>query len=638
MDLWKILQNVVHTEQQVRTLREYLGLYMKVIRPDDNIRDYFSGSRGDGFCFKWSDIDILKSLITDYVPMIPFGWNDIDTDIVRSLLSDLQPQSKYVAIDNGCQPGYCKLICMARRKLADGKYQYLHRPSFLNERRRLSYNSNPDKHIHGPCVSTVHGSGLDNCYAFPIYPKFSNEFLKRFFTKFWNNVKLKVIRKSITVMHCVPKGPEYGDEEGLQWLISFSVLEQYIVHSLNHVQFCCYGLMKILLHSEIDSCSETKDTLSSYHLKTVLFHVLEDVHSDFWVPQNIFNCIRICLTRLLWYVIKGCCPNYFYPECNLLKKRKIVEKRNELGKKLFEVLKFDIEDFFFSVLFSCSHIPNIFNAYCTFSDLNCRKEMKHILFELELNVYPNTGFSLHALSLAMCTAKGYQTTYRRCIHSILMILNFLQAEKDQMKIAFLEYLFLSLIRRIGIILYDKFILTGFKYYLLSAEAAFMLFMNASAFAGAYLATLWYCRGKYVRCIELYEDMGNRYELIYSHPTLKNTCIESTCDFITLLRDIEFETMELYRANNLVPKDLQYDVQSCAHSEFLMQIHLYFLFLVVMCCFETNQIDAGIYFVGYFQKFFKTKEFHLLDNVTQQNSKRLMQIAIEKIGVLNSYCN
>lgn len=84
--------------------------------------------------------------------------------------------------------------------------------------------------------------------------------------------------------------------------------------------------------------------------------------------------------------------------------------------------------------------------------------------------------------------------------------------------------------------------------------------------------------------------------------------------------------------------MQYDVQSCAHSEFLMQIHSYFLFLVVMCYCETNQIDAGIYFVGYFQKIFKTKEFNLLDNVTQQNSKRLMQVGIEKIGVLKSCCN
>lgn len=149
--------------------------------------------------------------------------------------------------------------------------------------------------------------------------------------------------------------------------------------------------------------------------------------------------------------------------------------------------------FFFSV-FSCSPITKIFNGKFAFSDLDCRKQFEHILPELlELCMYLNTG-SLDALSVSMSTAKAYQTTYHQCIHSILLILNFLETEKDQLKIAFLEYLFLSFMRRIGTILYDKFILTGFKKYLLSAEAAFMLFMNAAAFAGVYLATLWYCRG------------------------------------------------------------------------------------------------------------------------------------------------
>lgn len=78
--------------------------------------------------------------------------------------------------------------------------------------------------------------------------------------------------------------------------------------------------MKILLHSEIDSCAETHDTLSSYHVKTTLFHVLEDIHPDFWIPQNIFYCLRVCITRLLLFVMKGYCPNYFRPESNLLLK------------------------------------------------------------------------------------------------------------------------------------------------------------------------------------------------------------------------------------------------------------------------------------------------------------------------------
>lgn len=161
----------------------------------------------------------------------------------------------------------------------------------------------------------------------------------------------------------------------------------------------------------------------------------------------------------------------------------------------------------------------------------------------------------------------------------------------------------------------------------------MLFMNAAVFAGVYLATLWYCRGKYVRCIELLYDMRHRLESIYSQRTLEN--IESPRDYITLLRNEKFQTVELYRASNLFPKDLQKVVQNCAHSEFLMESHSYLLFLAVICFCETNHIDAGIYFVGYFQEIFNSEEFNLLKNVIQENSKRLMEIAVDKIEKLSS---
>lgn len=139
-------------------------------------------------------------------------------------------------------------------------------------------------------------------------------------------------------MHCVPKGPEKGDEEGRQWLISFCVLEQNIVHSLNHVQFCCFGLMRILIHSALD-LSDTNDTISSYHIKTVLFHVLEDIHPNFWIPLNIFYCLRICLTRLLLFLLRGHCPSYFISENNLFLKSRIFQKRRKIQQQLLEVYR-----------------------------------------------------------------------------------------------------------------------------------------------------------------------------------------------------------------------------------------------------------------------------------------------------------
>lgn len=129
--------------------------------------------------------------------------------------------------------------------------------------------------------------------------------------------------------------------------------------------------------------------------------------------------------------------------------------------------------------------------------------------------------------------KGYRTTYSECIDSIIMIMNLLQTEQDQLKIDLLKHLFLLLIRRIGIILYDKFILTGYKDYLLSAETAFMLFTHAGVYSYAYLATLWYCQGRYFRC----------RSLIYSaldKPLLLLERVEF--DFASFLMDIELGTI------------------------------------------------------------------------------------------------
>lgn len=116
---------------------------MKVIGPNDTFRDYFTGSRGEGFHFDWSDIDILSTSIAEYVSM--------DNGLMH-------PRCKYIAIDKDCQPGYCKLLYRTRSEHTDVKYRYLSRDSFLDEKIYFSINSNSDIHVHRPCVSTAHGN------------------------------------------------------------------------------------------------------------------------------------------------------------------------------------------------------------------------------------------------------------------------------------------------------------------------------------------------------------------------------------------------------------------------------------------------------------------------------------------------
>lgn len=133
---------------------------MKVMCANQKNRDYFTGSRGEGFHFDWSDIDILKSSITNYV----FMENGLMQSNVKCV---------YLAIENDCQPGYCKLFFVDRSGRSNQKeYQYISRVVFLNRRKRFTSNLNPDHYIHGPCISSKHWYGIDVCNALPIHPDF----------------------------------------------------------------------------------------------------------------------------------------------------------------------------------------------------------------------------------------------------------------------------------------------------------------------------------------------------------------------------------------------------------------------------------------------------------------------------------
>lgn len=68
---------------------------MKVMCANKKNRDYFTGRRGEGFHFDWSDIDILKSSLSNYVSM--------DSGLMQSKLN-----CEILAIEKDCQPGYCR--------------------------------------------------------------------------------------------------------------------------------------------------------------------------------------------------------------------------------------------------------------------------------------------------------------------------------------------------------------------------------------------------------------------------------------------------------------------------------------------------------------------------------------------------
>jgi hypothetical protein len=599
-ELWKFLEIVIGTKEEVQMRRDIMELYEEVKNIPHQLREYISGSSKEGFQFYWSDLDV----------MISFSY----CNVVIQDKGCSNTKCVYIATDTDCQPGFCKLLPYCSKNVDDS--MWISRIDFLNERMKCSINSNDDVRSKGPCITTTYAVGFDMCYAFPIDPISSNEFLQRFPAKFWKNIKSEILKENATVMHVVPKGPPIGDTKGIQWLKSFAVLEQRIVHSLIHVQFCCYGLLKILIYFEIDAYSETSDTLSSYHLKTVLFHVLEDIHPDFWIPGNILYCFWICLTRLVLYVKKGVCPSYFVPECNLFLKTGFFEKKCQVQKKLLQILRSG----------ACDVLAMTESLYIT-NPLLLPKSTK-------LRTFLTFSSSLQHV-------KGHQTTYHECMHSILKVMHIVVNEKNDFKRAILNYLFAILMRRAGVILYDKYVLYGFIEYLLTAAAAFSLARHSDASGSLYLATFWYCQGKFKYALKLLSEVLKKLPdecLLHPHilhySSLLSDISKPSCTFTDLMRNHYSGRIHLDRGSNFFPKVLENDVRKSIISEYSMCDKSYTLFLMFLCYLETHQRNKCVKTLSRLRNSFENPRFKSSHWKVQDNSRRLAAVAESKMMEIN----
>uniref|UniRef100_A0A8W8I381 Uncharacterized protein n=1 Tax=Magallana gigas TaxID=29159 RepID=A0A8W8I381_MAGGI len=169
--------------------------------------------------------------------------------------------------------------------------------------------------------------------------------------------------------------------------------------------------------------------------------------------------------------------------------------------------------------------------------------------------------TFYSLCFALRVVNGHRTTYRECMNSVLKIMVAIQDEENQLRIAILKYIWLLVMRRVGVIMYDKFVLTGFQSYLLSAEVALMFAQHANIFGSIYLATLWYCEKRYKKCIKLLfkgtENLatGPIFGIVY-YGSLGNKCTRGPCDYTSLFENHYVNlTVKMQRASYLFPKSL-----------------------------------------------------------------------------------
>ena len=312
------LCQIVGTSIQVDIRRETTDITEMVRRQsadNDDVIGMESGSRREGFRLEGSDMDFM------------FWQNDQKVIWDKSQSEYYCTANKTLILSDSSEspPGFTLLELLT--PTTDREVQSACVPmngrfyiaSSLFRESMLSHVF-PDSTEHGPCESgEILGTEYDFafCFSCDFWPPTASSWVGRCHSWPDNEVVNSIARSGC---HFVPIGNPLGihRHEHEEWRISFSLAEHKLVHTMNHCQFLVFGLLKIFLKEVVDKLSgESNKLLCSYHMKTVVFWVIQQNIIPLWCPQNLLVGFWVCFKLLLKWVYEGVCPNFFIPQNNL---------------------------------------------------------------------------------------------------------------------------------------------------------------------------------------------------------------------------------------------------------------------------------------------------------------------------------
>ncbi|XP_033748897.1 uncharacterized protein LOC117333623 [Pecten maximus] len=284
---------------------------------DDLHRKYFGGSRSEGLWLPGSDMDIML-VVRDTV--------------VLSLNAD-EHYKKYlrrhalIMRNDDCRPGHVVLqvgnisvFTKSAFQLAIIEHKGMKVVSSSMFRSKLA-SLHPEVVEHGPCASILDNPDIEidvaTGFHCPEWPDIARDWITRSRPHGWPTADMieHIVKQGC---HVVPIGDKTSKNVSVEWRISFCRAERYLVHSLNHLQFKVYALLKLFLKQVINKHYEVRDLISSYFLKTVVFFVAENTPKHFWSNGALlFINYQNCLNMLANWVREGYCPNYFVPKNNM---------------------------------------------------------------------------------------------------------------------------------------------------------------------------------------------------------------------------------------------------------------------------------------------------------------------------------
>ena len=342
--LYERLVDVIGTEEDIQSRQDIFRIIDKVnVFGDKDSISVSSGSLPEGFDLEGSDEDI--TLIVKNIDVIPAKTEVKQNEDNLNVFMEVDKEHKrYVSL---YLPEEVESFVTSKGDSEHTELWYVKKSlehvngkCILSSSRFREQFSRAGLSDHGPCLTD---GEHDFCFCLhgSVWPEIAKHRLLECKSKRWITEELAadVLSEGCLYVPVGPhvEGPQDSDSQKL-WRMSFVMTEKRFVKAMNHIQFLCYGLLKIVLKERIAN-EFTDKIISSYVLKTCLFWLIEETDNEeqVWNQDNLYSCFLRCIRKLIDWVEACNCPNYILPSSNMFFGKVTTSNKSDILKILLEV-------------------------------------------------------------------------------------------------------------------------------------------------------------------------------------------------------------------------------------------------------------------------------------------------------------
>lgn len=300
---------------------------------------YTTGSKAEGLglSIMESDTDIMFE-----EPSMRFIYNRDDWDI-------RQNETNVFIDTSSVHQGYCRLLPMYMDvpKFLCGSNPFV-RQLVRQSRRTICFHDRVvvfrsnilptlDYTQQGPAMtlkSAVCDLDRVKCHRIP-WPPSAREWIQR--DRPSNYPPKHFIQHSATA-HVVPVGYKESPAQHTEWRFSFSLVELDLVRMWSNHVSKCYVLLKLMKQTLASEFPHVSGILCSYHLKTLLFWLTEEMGMAFWNDCSLEECFQTSIEKLVSWVEQGVIPHYFIRTNNLFDREAGTPRHADLNRALYSVM------------------------------------------------------------------------------------------------------------------------------------------------------------------------------------------------------------------------------------------------------------------------------------------------------------